>query len=112
MTFQLPGVSWATGPGRDARCKVHDRRWWSPNDPLEFTYSGYKDWNNPLNLIEVFYAGKMVEKKNGAVVRDLTTDMTEKPQLYSDDCAGAGKREERNGHSRAAQGRVAKPDPQ
>jgi hypothetical protein len=48
----------------------------------EFTYSGYKDWNNPLNLIEVFYAGKMVEKRNGAVVRDLTTDVTETGNVY------------------------------
>ena len=29
----------------------------------EFTYSDYKDWNNPLNKIEVFYAGKMVERQ-------------------------------------------------
>ena len=48
----------------------------------EFTYSGYKDWNNPLNKIEVFYAGKMTEKKNGAVVRDLTTDVTETGNVY------------------------------
>ena len=48
----------------------------------EFTYSGYKDWNNPLNLIEVFYAGKMVEKRNGAVVRDLTTDVTETGNVF------------------------------
>jgi hypothetical protein len=24
----------------------------------EFTYSDYKDWNNPLNKIEVFYAAR------------------------------------------------------
>ena len=48
----------------------------------EFTYSGYKDWNNPLNKIEVFYAGKMTEKRNGAVVRDLTTDVTETGNVY------------------------------
>ena len=48
----------------------------------EFTYSDYKDWNNPLNKIEVFYAGKMVERRNGAVVRDLTTDVTETGNVY------------------------------
>jgi hypothetical protein len=48
----------------------------------EFTYSNYQDWNNPLNKIEVFYAGKMVERKNGAVVRDLTTDVTETGNVY------------------------------
>jgi len=48
----------------------------------EFTYSDYKDWNNPLNKIEVFYAGRLIEKKNGAVVRDLTTDVTETGDVY------------------------------
>ena len=48
----------------------------------EFTYSDYKDWNNPLNKIEVFYAGKMIERRNGAVVRDLTTNETETGNVY------------------------------
>ena len=48
----------------------------------EFTYSNYKDWNNPLNPAEVFYAGKMTEKKNGTVVRDITTTVTETGQMY------------------------------
>jgi hypothetical protein len=28
---------------------------------MEFAYDNYQDWNNPLNKIEVFYAGKMRE---------------------------------------------------
>src|SRR5262249_56203984 len=48
----------------------------------EFTYSNYKDWNNPLNPAEAFYAGKMTEKKNGTVVRDITTTLTETGQMY------------------------------
>jgi hypothetical protein len=48
----------------------------------EFTYSNYQDWNNPLNKIDVFYAGKMVEKRNGAVVRDITTVETETGNVY------------------------------
>jgi hypothetical protein len=48
----------------------------------EFTYSGYKDWNNPLNKIGVLHAGKIVERRNGAVVRDLTTDVTETGNVY------------------------------
>ena len=48
----------------------------------EFTYSNYKDWNNPLNPAEAFYAGKMTEKQNGAVVRDITTTLTETGQMY------------------------------
>jgi len=48
----------------------------------EFTYGDYQDWNNPLNKIEVFYAGKITEKKNGAVVRDITTVETETGNVY------------------------------
>src|ERR1700675_3912424 len=48
----------------------------------EFTYSDYKDWNNPLNPAEALYAGKMTEKKNGTVVRDITTTLTETAQMY------------------------------
>jgi hypothetical protein len=48
----------------------------------EFTYGEYQDWNNPLNKIEVLYAGKLVERRNGAVVRDLTTDQTETGNVY------------------------------
>jgi hypothetical protein len=48
----------------------------------EFTYSNYKDWNNPLNPAEAFYAGRMIEKKNGTVVRDITTTVTETGQMY------------------------------
>ncbi len=48
----------------------------------EFTYSNYKDWNNPLNPAEAFYAGRMTEKQSGAVVRDITTTVTETGQMY------------------------------
>jgi hypothetical protein len=48
----------------------------------EFAYSDYKDWNNPLNPAEALYAGRMIEKKNGAVMRDITTTVTETAQMY------------------------------
>jgi hypothetical protein len=48
----------------------------------EFTYSDYKDWNNPLNPAEAMYAGRMIEKRNGTVVRDITTTLTETGQMY------------------------------
>jgi hypothetical protein len=48
----------------------------------DFTYSDYKDWNNPLNPAEGFYAGRMIEKQNGTVVRDITTTVTEVAQMY------------------------------
>ena len=51
-------------------------------DTYEFTYGDYRDWNSPLNPAEAFYAGKMMEKKNGTVVRDITTTVTETGQMY------------------------------
>ncbi len=48
----------------------------------EFTYSDYQDWNNPLNKIGVLYAGKITERRNGAVIRDLTTTQTETGDVY------------------------------
>ena len=48
----------------------------------EFVYGKYDDWNNELNKIEAMYAGTIVERRNGVVVRDLTTVETETGQLY------------------------------
>ena len=48
----------------------------------EFTYTDYQDWNSPLNKVEAFYAGKLIEKRNGATVRDLTTTETETGNVY------------------------------
>jgi hypothetical protein len=31
----------------------------------EFTYGNYDDWNNPLNLIEAYYAGRITERRGG-----------------------------------------------
>src|ERR1044071_243414 len=47
-----------------------------------FDYAKYDDYNNPLNKIEAFMPGTMIEKRNGAVVRDLTTTETETGNLY------------------------------
>jgi hypothetical protein len=44
---------------------------------MTFDYAKYDDYNNPLNKIEAFMPGTMVEKRNGMTVRDLTTTETE-----------------------------------
>jgi hypothetical protein len=83
VTFPIPGVPGATGVATlDAKYMTEKVVVTQGATTTEFTYSGYKDWNNPLNKIEVFYAGKLVERKNGAVVRDLTTDVTETGNVY------------------------------
>jgi hypothetical protein len=51
-------------------------------DTYEFDYSGYDDFNNPLNKVEVLMAGKMTETKNGKVVRDINTKQTETGSVY------------------------------
>jgi hypothetical protein len=83
VTFPIPGV-----PNATASATLNDKFMAervvvkSGANTYDFTYSDYKDWNNPLNPAEAFYAGKMTEKKNGAVVRDITTTLTETAQMY------------------------------
>ncbi len=83
VTYPIPGVPGAMATATlDAknmaeRIEVHDG-----NTVTEFTYGNYADFNNPLNKIDAFYAGKIVEKRNGATVRDLTTTETETGNLY------------------------------
>ena len=106
VTFPIPGVAGATGAATlDAKYMTEKVVVTNGSATTEFTYSDYKDWNNPLNKIEVFYAGKMVERRNGAIVRDLTTKETETGNVYG--CAGAGKRAGRDQANLAdSQGRV------
>src|SRR4029077_18005924 len=79
----IPGVPGATGTATlDAKYMTEKVVVTQGATTTEFTYSDYKDWNNPLNKIEVFYAGRLTERKNGAVVRDLTTSETETGNVY------------------------------
>ena len=83
VTFPIPGVAGATGTATlDAKYMTEKVVVTQGATTTEFTYSNYQDWNNPLNKIEVFYAGRLIEKKNGAVVRDLTTSETETGNVY------------------------------
>jgi hypothetical protein len=83
VTYPIPGV-----PGAMAAATL-DERYMAErivvthgSATTEFTYSDYDDWNNPLNKIEVYYAGKMIERRNGEVVRDLATGETETGSVY------------------------------
>ncbi|HUK35084.1 MAG TPA: hypothetical protein VLV86_14290, partial [Vicinamibacterales bacterium] len=83
LKFPLPAI-----PGATATAYLDDKfmteRVVVKQGPTttEFTYSDYRDWNNPLNKIEVFYAGKLTERRNGTVIRDLTTEQTETGNVY------------------------------
>lgn len=83
VSFPVPGV-----PGATAEAALTDRYMAGRvvvnhgADTYEFTYSDYGDWNNPLNRVEVLYAGRMTERLNGTVTRDLTTEVTETGSVY------------------------------
>jgi hypothetical protein len=83
VTFPIPAVEGATATAYlDAKYMTERVVVKLGSTTTEFTYSGYQDWNNPLNKIGVLYAGKLTERRNGAVVRDLTTDVTETGNVY------------------------------
>jgi hypothetical protein len=83
VTFPIPGVAGATATATlDAKFMTEKVVVAHGGGTTEFTFSNYQDWNNPLHKIEVFYAGRMIERRNGAVVRDLTTRETETGNVY------------------------------
>jgi hypothetical protein len=83
LTFPIPGVPTATATARLNDKFMADRVTVKDGaKTYEFDYSNYKDWNNPLNPAEALYAGRMIEKQNGVVLRDITSKETETGQMY------------------------------
>jgi hypothetical protein len=83
LTFPLPYVAGATATATlnaeflPERVVVRHG-----GDTTEFVYGDFQDFNNPLHRIEALYAGTIVERRNGEVVRDLRTTLTEIGQVY------------------------------
>jgi hypothetical protein len=83
ITYPIPGV-----PGATATATLDES--YLPESVVvkhgtnttEFIYGGFQDFNNPLHRIEALYAGTIVERRNGEVVRDLKTVETEIGQVY------------------------------
>ena len=83
VTFPILGVPNATATATlDAKFMAESVVVKQGAKTYEFTYSDYRDWNNKLNPAEAFYAGRMIEKQNGTVLRDITTTLTETAQMY------------------------------
>ncbi|HEX6993104.1 MAG TPA: hypothetical protein VF339_03065 [Gammaproteobacteria bacterium] len=83
VTFPIPGVEGATAVARlDDRFMTESVVVTHGDDTYEFTYGDYDDYNNPLNKIEVYMAGRMTERKNGVVMRDIRTVQTETGSVY------------------------------
>src|SRR5712691_11070149 len=75
VTFPIPGVPGATATATlDAKYMTDRVVVTQGSTTTEFTYSDYQDRNNPLNKIGVL--------RNGATVRDLTTNETETGNVY------------------------------
>ena len=83
VTFPIPGVAGAiakatlSAQNQAEHVEVRDGA-----VVTTFDYAKYDDYNNPLNKIEAFMPGTMLEKRNGVAVRDLTTTETETGNLY------------------------------
>ena len=83
VSFPIPGVPGATATATlDAKFMAEKVVVRDGTTTTEFTYSDYRDWNNPLHPAEAFVAGRMIERRNGTVVRDITTTVTETGQMY------------------------------
>jgi hypothetical protein len=83
VTFPIPGVPGATATATlDSKYMAERVVVKHGSTTTEFSYGDYRDWNNPLNKVEVFYAGKMVERRGGVAVRNLTTVETETGSVY------------------------------
>jgi hypothetical protein len=83
VSFPIPGVPGAMATATlDAKFMAEKVVVKDGTNTTEFTYSDYRDWNNPLHPAEAFVAGRMIERRNGTVVRDITTTLTETGQMY------------------------------
>jgi hypothetical protein len=83
VTFPIPGVAGAVATAElDERFMAKTVTVKHGRDTYEFTYSDYDDYNNELNRIETYMAGKMTERRNGQVVRDIKTVVMEAGSVY------------------------------
>ena len=83
LTFPIPGVAGATATAMlDETFLPESVVVKHGSNTTEFVYGDYQDFNNPLHKIEALYAGTIVERYNGKVVRELKTTLTEIGQIY------------------------------
>src|SRR5881296_2641053 len=83
VTFPIPGVPGATATATlDAKYMTERVVVTQGSTTTEFTYSGYQDWNNPLNKIGVLSPGKSKNRRNGAAVPDLPTTVPKTGNVY------------------------------
>jgi hypothetical protein len=82
ITYPIPQVPGATATATLASFLPERVVVTHGTNTTEFVYGNFADWNNPLFKIEALYAGTIVERRNGTVVRNLKTKVTEIGQVY------------------------------
>jgi hypothetical protein len=82
ITFPIPGVEGAMATATLNNYLPESVVVTHGTNKTEFIYRKWADWNNPLFKIEALYAGTIVERKNGTVVRSVTAKVTEIGQIY------------------------------
>lgn len=82
ITYPIPGVAGATATATLANFLPERIVVTHGTNKTEFVYGSFQDFNNPLFKIEALYAGTIVERRNGTVVRELTSKLTEIGQVY------------------------------
>ena len=82
LTFPLPDLPGAVATATLADFLPESVVVRHGNDTTEFVYGDFRDFNNPLHRIDALYAGTIVERHNGEVVRELRTIVTEIGQAY------------------------------
>ena len=82
ITYPIPGVPGATATATLNNFLPERVVVKSGTNTTEFVYGNFQDFNNPLFRIEALYAGTIVERRNGTVVRDVKSKETEIGQIY------------------------------
>jgi len=83
VTYPIPGIAGATATATLDSGFLPERIVVKHGaNTTEFVYGNFEDWNNPLFKIEALYAGTIVERRNGTIVRDVKTKVTEIGQVY------------------------------
>jgi hypothetical protein len=82
LTFPIPGVDGAMATATLNNYLPESVVVTHGTNKTEFIYGKWADWNNPLFKIEALYAGTIVERLNGKVVRSVTAKVTEIGQIY------------------------------
>ena len=82
LTFPVPDVPGATATATLVNYLPERVVVTNGKDTTEFVYTKWADFNNPLFKIDALIPTTTVERKNGAVVRSVTSKVTEIGQIY------------------------------